>query len=251
MGVDVLNPQGTGRRSLLGHRLLLALLQKSRPMRELHAALGRAVAGTELRAALGELQATGLISCSIESSGPRGGRPREVWSLLYPGSSAIAAARQAVAASSDLRARARSRREAVPTDLGRGDLAAVGGTRRRTRRRKPVPRALAEEVCDWIASGQFLRDFCRLPGAPSTRTVYAWAAKDPAFRRRLQTARDHGEESIREGYLDLIDSPAAAAVAAGGAQTWQAFQRCWIRPIDLRLQRWRRHPRRHLPRGPA
>lgn len=52
---------------------------------------------------------------------------------------------------------------------------------------------------------------------PATRNVYAWAAKDLAFQRRLQLARDDGEESIREGYFDLIDSPTATAVAEAPA----------------------------------
>ena len=104
MGIDVHHPHGMRERSLLGHRLLLALWGGSKSGRELHAALGRKVPATERRAALAELRSAGLVSVTVTPSGPRGGRPRATWTLLYPGSSAIRVAEQAVLAA------ARSRR---------------------------------------------------------------------------------------------------------------------------------------------
>ncbi len=109
------------------------------------------------------------------------------------------------------------------------------GGRPRSRRIKPVPGDVADEVCDWIAAGRYLRDYCRRPGTPATRTVYAWAAKDPAFRRRLQQARDFGEEWIRDSYLELVDSPIAMAAFGGDRQARREFHRRYVRPIDLRL----------------
>jgi len=49
---------------------------------------------------------------------------------------------------------------------------------------------------------------------------------------------------IRESYMELLDSPIAMAAFAGDQQARREFNRRYVRPIDLRLQRWRRHPRR-------
>jgi Bacteriophage Sf6, terminase small subunit-like len=195
MGIDVRYPQGLGERSLVGHRLLLALRGGSKSGRELHAALGRKVPAAERRAALAELRSAGLLSVTMTPSGPRGGRPRATWTLLYPSSSAIRVAEQAVLAAAT--SRPRKRRETpwrAPTlnDLRRAGLMPPEGGRRRRRRLKPVPEEVADDILEWIAFGGYLRDFCRRPGTPATRTVYAWAKKDPDFRRRFQQAREFG-----------------------------------------------------------
>jgi hypothetical protein len=254
MGVDVPHPHGVGERTLLGHRLLLVLHDGPKSMRELHAPTGRVVAARELRSALAELQAVGLIERSIEPSGPHGGRPREVWRLLYRASAAVAAARSVVVARTVRGAQARRpkpwRPPTIP-ELRRAGLMPTEGGRRRRRRRKPVPADMADQIVDWLSEGNFLRDFCRRHGAPATRTVYAWAAKDPEFGRRLRQARDVGEESIRDSYMQLVDSPMAMAAFRGERQARRAFLRHHVRPLDLRLQRWRRHPRRPTRIGPG
>jgi hypothetical protein len=120
-----------------------------------------------------------------------------------------------------------------------------GGGRKPRRRRKPVPADIAEEVCDWIAGGDYLRDYCRQPGRPAPRTIYAWTAKDPEFRRRFQLARECGETLIRERLYEFTMSPMVlTALSEGSRAVRRWFHRQFIRPVDLRLQRWRRHPRR-------
>jgi hypothetical protein len=118
------------------------------------------------------------------------------------------------------------------------------GVRRRRRRRKPVPEDIADAVCHWIAAGRYLRDYCRQSGTPQPRTIYAWTAKDPEFARRFRLARDFGEQMIRESYAEFLESPLALAAFVGGQQARREFRRRFARPFELRLQRWRRHPRR-------
>ncbi|MCR9245179.1 MAG: hypothetical protein NXI31_09115 [bacterium] len=118
------------------------------------------------------------------------------------------------------------------------------GGRRRRRRAKPIPDDIAKDVCDWICEGNYLRDYCRQPDTPSTRTIYNWIAKDPEFARRFRSAREFGELMIAEQYLEVADSLAGMTMVGNTIRSRREFNRRYIRPIDLRLQRWRRWPRR-------
>lgn len=246
MGLDVRYPHGFGIRSLVGHRLLLALCDGPKSARRLHVALGGKVPAAVRRTALEELRAVGLVASSVLPSGARGGRPGVEWSLRFPGSVAVAAAKAAVLAC-ESQAR-RHRRSQAPLPAAGSpperdwNYSAGLGVRRR-RRLVPVPVAVAEQVCDWVASGRYLKTFCRRKGAPSARTIYAWAAKDPVFRARLGSARAFGEELILEELLEIVDSPLAACLSADRSASRTFYRRC-VRPVHLRLQRWRRHPRR-------
>lgn len=70
-----------------------------------------------------------------------------------------------------------------------------------------VPQAMAEEICEWIAQGKTLREFCRQDGKPAWQTVYGWLDKDAEFRRRFAHARERGEEAIAQECLNIADSP--------------------------------------------
>ncbi len=250
MGTDVRYPHGNGSRILVGHRLLLALSEGPRSARELHAALGGRVPARERRAALGELRAAGLVFCAIHKSGSRGGRPRQEWTLLFPRSAAVAAARAAVRAADARRRARRVVRASVPSPSATPAVPLATSARsgaQRHRRRRPVPSFIADQVLDWVAGGNYLRHFCRRRGAPAARTIYAWAAKDPEFRRRLQGAREFGEMLIAERMIEIVDSPLAMCMLRSRSSR-ATFRQRYIRPIQLKLQRWRKHPRRARPR---
>lgn len=66
---------------------------------------------------------------------------------------------------------------------------------------------LQEELVDWLASGQTLRAFCRLPGKPAWRTVYDWIEADKDFAARIARARDLGADAIAEEVLSIADTP--------------------------------------------
>ncbi len=72
-----------------------------------------------------------------------------------------------------------------------------------------------------------------MPGTPSVRAIHNWTKKDPGFARQFSSARDFGEEMIREQYVELLRSPAAMAALAGGKKCRREFNRQFIRPIDL------------------
>jgi DNA-binding HxlR family transcriptional regulator len=247
MGIEVPAALGRGDRSLLGHRLLLILRTGPKSMRELHAATGRRVPARELREALDELLESGLLRVTVGRTGQRGGRPRETWTLLYPGSSAVLVAEQALAAASARRRRSRGLHTPPNADLLQGGLRRPVGALRRRRRLKPVPADVAEEVCDWVSRGLYLRDYCRRPGSPATRTVYHWTKKSPEFRRHFYIARDFGEDAIRARLLELADSPRGRAACISRA-TLREFKKAVMWPLFQRLTRWRRHPSRQVGR---
>lgn len=245
MGIDPPYPFGDGSRTLLGHRVVIALRSGPKSMRQLHAATGRVVRAGALREALRELHDCGLVRLQVGRSGHRGGRPSETWQLLYPGSTAVEIARREVAAARERMATS-PRAGAQPVR----QRASPAPARTWPRRRRPVPRTVADAICDWIGAGHYLRDFCRAEGRPSPRTVYAWTAKDPDFRRRFQRAREFGEESIRDEYAEHLLAPETIDRMLS-REGRREFHRRFIRPIDLRLQRWRKHPRRDRPRAPG
>lgn len=58
--------------------------------------------------------------------------------------------------------------------------------------------------------------------------------------------REFDERMIRDTAIDRIVT--FSRVVTTRAE-WRRFMREQIRPLDLRLQRWRRHPRRASPVG--
>lgn len=80
----------------------------------------------------------------------------------------------------------------------------------RTGRPKRVPLVdpeIADEVCEWIAEGKTLRDYCRQEGKPKRSTVDEWRAKDSEFAGRFARARAIGADQIAEEALRIADTP--------------------------------------------
>lgn len=66
---------------------------------------------------------------------------------------------------------------------------------------------MADELVNWLANGQTLREFCRQEGKPAWRTVYAWLDANEAFHARFARARELGQEAIFEDTLRIADTP--------------------------------------------
>jgi transposase-like protein len=66
--------------------------------------------------------------------------------------------------------------------------------------------ALGERICADLSNGKPLRQICREVGIDWS-TVYAWRDRFPNFGKRLQLARDMGEEAIAAECLEIADTP--------------------------------------------
>ena len=72
--------------------------------------------------------------------------------------------------------------------------------------------AIKDDVIEWIANGQTLRDFCRQDGMPKRRTIDDWRAANAEFAARFARARDDGYDVIAEDCLRIADTPLAGDI---------------------------------------
>ena len=70
---------------------------------------------------------------------------------------------------------------------------------------EPVPADKVEEICEWIAQGKTLRQWCRENGIHYS-TVYLWMEKDEDFSQRFARARDIGTDCIADEIMDIADT---------------------------------------------
>lgn len=66
---------------------------------------------------------------------------------------------------------------------------------------------MADAICEWIAEGKPLREFCRQEGSPAWRTVYDWLEAHPEFAARFTRAREIGADAIAHEALEIADTP--------------------------------------------
>lgn len=70
-----------------------------------------------------------------------------------------------------------------------------------------APKDIADEIVEWLSSGEFLSDYCRQDGKPGRTTVYDWMEKDKGFAERIAYARARGEEVLFEENMAIVDEP--------------------------------------------
>ena len=68
-----------------------------------------------------------------------------------------------------------------------------------------VPIDVADRICEHLAGGETLRDFCRGEGFSVSR-VYHWLRKDEQFAIRYARARADGAHAIAEDLLAIADN---------------------------------------------
>ena len=67
------------------------------------------------------------------------------------------------------------------------------------------PNDYIEEIENWLGSGRFLSEYCRLDGKPKRTLIHRWMEEDPSFKERVARAREKGEEVLFEQNLELVD----------------------------------------------
>ena len=99
-----------------------------------------------------------------------------------------------------------------------------------------VPQDKVNEIIEWISHGQTLREYCRIEGNPSFKTVYNWIEKDKEFATRFAQARDVGGDVIAEEALAIIDTFPIEAVSDSGSRL-DAGHVAWLKNrAEMRLK---------------
>lgn len=70
---------------------------------------------------------------------------------------------------------------------------------------EPVPHTHFEDICEWVAQGKTLEDYCRRPKTPSTRVVQHWLQKSDEFFSSYTRARAIGGDAIASSLMALSD----------------------------------------------
>lgn len=76
---------------------------------------------------------------------------------------------------------------------------------KRGRPPEPVPQEHQDAICEWIAQGETLREWCRQNNIHYS-TVYLWMEKDQTFAQRFARARDIGADCIADEILGIADT---------------------------------------------
>ena len=91
-------------------------------------------------------------------------------------------------------------------------------------------------ICDWIAHGKTLREYCRQKGKVKWRTIYKWLEKDEEFRSAFARARDTGCEILFEECLELIDTPPTMCGSDGNERIDPAFINWQKNRVETRMK---------------
>jgi len=74
------------------------------------------------------------------------------------------------------------------------------------------PAVCLPEICEWIAQGGYLVDYCAQPGKPSRTQVDRWEQADSAFAERIRDARLRSVDALHEQALKIADEPLVSEV---------------------------------------
>ncbi len=79
---------------------------------------------------------------------------------------------------------------------------------------------LEDEICDLIASGQSMRDVCKLKGMPSEAGLYSRMARDEAFAAKVTKARVAQQEHEVEACIHIADDATPEDVQVAKLRIW-------------------------------
>lgn len=64
---------------------------------------------------------------------------------------------------------------------------------------------IADAICEHIASGKSLRNYCEMDGTPGQTTVFRWLAAHEAFREQYARAREAQADAFFDDMLEIAD----------------------------------------------
>lgn len=65
--------------------------------------------------------------------------------------------------------------------------------------------ALAERICEMIASGSSLRTVAKTEGMPMVATMFSWMRQHPEFLKQYEQAKQEQADALAEDMLDIAD----------------------------------------------
>lgn len=71
----------------------------------------------------------------------------------------------------------------------------------------------ADDICEAIASGVSLREFCSEDSAPNRSTVFRWLEQNEGFRDQYARARESQAETYADEIVDIADEAEDAQLA--------------------------------------
>lgn len=82
----------------------------------------------------------------------------------------------------------------------------------------PFDQAIADEICDKLASGKSLRAICgaeRDDFTPSQATIYKWLRENDDFAKQYAHAREMQAETLVDEIIEIADAPNLTTNADG------------------------------------
>ena len=73
--------------------------------------------------------------------------------------------------------------------------------------------AMADKICDELANGRALHQFCGKDGFPVERVVYQWLEKNPEFAHRYARAREEQADRYAAEIVTIADTATDANLA--------------------------------------
>src|SRR5262245_17453262 len=88
-----------------------------------------------------------------------------------------------------------------------------GAPKRKMGRPSSYTERAAQELCEWIAGGGSLRNWCERPGNPDQRTVRRWLREREEFRLQYARAREDQADAFVDQIVNIADSAQDANLA--------------------------------------
>lgn len=102
----------------------------------------------------------------------------------------------------------------------------------------------ANAICEWLAEGGTLVEFCKQGGTPGRSTVYQWKDANPEFSKRFDEAMLQGCHALLDETLEIADDSRndwIAARAKAGDESAETAQANAENVQRSKLRIWARH----------